>query len=359
MPEKKKYHRVTFTFNGKRYERKGKTLAEAHEKAAELKSALKRGDIGVSSNMPVKAWAMEWLEVYKRPVVGDKQYKMYVGYIENDIIPSIGNKPIKNVKAVELQKIVNARTGQSKSSVDKIIITIKSLFERAYRSELIPRNPAEFLERPAAKEGTHRSITPIEREAILEVAKTHRAGLWIKVLLYCGLRPGETRALQWRHIDFDKKLIRVELAMKADSRSIGAPKSEAGVRDVPIPDALLTDLIAVRDGPFLPVFARETTGLHHTKSSMRNMWNSFNRSLDIHMGAKLYRNKITVHAVTDDLTPYCLRHTYCTDLQDKGVPINIARYLMGHSDIKMTSRIYTHTTDKAIQSAADLINKQA
>jgi hypothetical protein len=45
------------------------------------------------------------------------------------------------------------------------------------------------------------------------------------------------------------------------------------------------------------------------------------------MGATLKRNKIIVHAVAADINPYCLRHTYCTDLQDKGVPINIAKYL--------------------------------
>ncbi|MFV0413102.1 MAG: hypothetical protein ACK5L3_07495 [Oscillospiraceae bacterium] len=65
MPKQKKkeegYYRVTFTFGGKRYERKGKTQAEAHEKAAELKAALKRGDIGVNSKMPVSRWANEWL----------------------------------------------------------------------------------------------------------------------------------------------------------------------------------------------------------------------------------------------------------------------------------------------------------
>lgn len=57
-----------------------------------------------------------------------------------------------------------------------------------------------------------------------------------------------------------------------------------------------------------------------------------------------------------DLIPYCLKHTYCTDLQDAGVPINVAKYLMGHSDISLTAKIYTHTTDLTIQDAAEKIN---
>ena len=76
------------------------------------------------------------------------------------------------------------------------------------------------------------------------------------------------------------------------------------------------------------------------------------------MGAKLYRNKITISAVADDLEPYCLRHTYCTDLQDAGVPINVAKYLMGHSDISTTANIYTHITEETIQEAAKKINQR-
>ena len=57
------------------------------------------------------------------------------------------------------------------------------------------------------------------------------------------------------------------------------------------------------------------------------------------------------HKIAEDLVLYCLRHTYCTDLQKKGVPLNIAKYLMGHSDISVTASIYTHTgTDEAIEA---------
>lgn len=359
LPAKQKYHRVTFTYNGKRYERKGKTLPEAHEKAAELKAALKRGDIGVSSNMPVKAWAMEWLEVYKRPTIGAGQYHNYLRHIENVVIPAIGNKAIKDVKDIDLQKIMNSRTGNSKSDLSKLRNSLKSMFRRAQATGLIMRNPAEFLEVPTSTDGTRRSITDEERKAILELAETHYAGLWIKTMLYCGARPAETRALDWRHIDFSKKVIHIEQATAAYTGEIKKPKTDAGIRNIPVPDILVGDLQRAYTSPFEPVFVQSTTGKRHTKSSMQCLWNNFKRELDICMGAKVYRNKIIVSAVAADLVPYCLRHTYCTDLQDAGVPINIAKYLMGHTNISMTATVYTHTTEKAIQDAADKINNHA
>lgn len=79
------------------------------------------------------------------------------------------------------------------------------------------------------------------------------------------------------------------------------------------------------------------------------------RHMDISMGAKLYRNQIKISVIAQDLCPYCLRHTYCTDLQAKGVTLKTASYLMGHTSISVTANIYTHITDEAIAEASKLI----
>lgn len=360
MAEKPKYYRSTFTFNGRRFERKSQnSQRDADRKADALKVRLERGEVGVSSNMTVKRWAYEWLEVYKEPVVGIGQYKNYRLYIDKVIVPAIGNKPLKAVTDIELQKIINSRAGNSRSDVSKLRYTIKAMFRRALASGLVVKNPAEYLELPQSVDGTHRSISPEERKAILALAENHRAGLWVKTILYCGLRPGETRALDWRHVDFKKKMLHVEQAAEAYTGNIKAPKTAAGIRYIPIPDTLLAALATQKRGPFEPVFTQPTTGQRHTKSSMRSMWLNFKRELDILMGAKVYRNKIILSIVATDLAPYCLRHTFATDLQDAGVPINIAKYLMGHTDISTTASVYTHTTEKAIQDAADKMNRHA
>jgi len=70
----------------------------------------------------------------------------------------------------------------------------------------------------------------------------------------------------------------------------------------------------------------------------------------------VYRNQIKLSVLAPDLEPYCLRHTFCTDLEVDGVPINVARYLMGHKDISVTSKIYTHTTGKVIEDARSKMN---
>ena len=97
----------------------------------------------------------------------------------------------------------------------------------------------------------------------------------------------------------------------------------------------------------------------HNENSLRRLWTGFKRDLDISMGAELYRNKIVKSVLADDLTPYCLRHTFCTDLQDAGVPLNVAKELMGHADIQTTANIYTHKNNNTLHKNMALLDGTA
>ena len=77
--------------------------------------------------------------------------------------------------------------------------------------------------------------------------------------------------------------------------------------------------------------------------------------MNIEMSAELYRNKI-IKPKVEDITAYCIRHTYCTNLQRAGIPLNVAKYLMGHEDITITASIYTHQTDDQTENAQKFIN---
>ena len=87
---------------------------------------------------------------------------------------------------------------------------------------------------------------------------------------------------------------------------------------------------------------------------MKQMWRSFKQALDLDMGAQMAtrRDRPGNVVVADDLTPYCLRHTYATDLQSAGVPLNVAKDLLCHQSIAMTSHIYTHLSDEAFTNAS-------
>lgn len=351
-----RYIRKTARYNGKKFEATGKNELEAMTKLAEKLAAAKRGEETIGENMTVDAWFREWLQTYKKPKgLTPKSLAMYTEKYNGYIKPRIGQIKMKNVKNIHLQKIMNEQAGRSASHTKKLRMVMQEMFRRARQARLIQYDPAELLELPVTTEGKRRSITEAERTAILEVADRHPAGLWVLTLLYTGMRPGETAALTWADVDFDRNEIHVHAAKESGSETVKGPKTAAGVRDIPIHSELKKRLSETKEKPFSPVFPNKN-GKHMDDATLRRRWKSFYRELDIHMGAKVYRNKITEHAVAQDLTPYCLRHTFCTDLQRAGVALNVAKELMGHSDISVTANIYTHKDNNVLHAGIALLD---
>ena len=345
----------TFTFEGKRY-----YVRAQDEDTAKLKAALRLRDLqegrrGITQNMPVSAWAKEWLEVYKKPNVNSKQYKDIKAVVDNFITPDIGTMQIKNVRPVHLQKIMSKTTDYSDSYISKIYDIIRQIFREAYYNNLVLRDPAEGLKKPSGKgKQQRRPITQLERKLTLKVAETYRGGTFVLLMLYCGLRPGEVAALTWANVDLTNKIIHVRQALKSDG-SIDLPKTSAGYRDVPIPDVLVERLKNEKRTSFL--VCPNSEGGRYTQSSIQRMFRVYRNKMNKAGGCKTFKGRVMPpYIVGDDLTLYCYRHTYGTDLQAAGVPINVAKELMGHENISVTAQIYTHKSEAAFNNAAALIN---
>ncbi|MGN0710792.1 MAG: site-specific integrase [Anaerovoracaceae bacterium] len=166
------------------------------------------------------------------------------------------------------------------------------------------------------------------RKCVLKVAEYHRAGTWIYLMLYAGLRPGEAAALTWNNVDLKNRILNVEQNVKRD-RTVGSPKTKNGYRKIPISENLYNHLVKIKHGPFDYV-CTNTKGGRLNSTSMQRMWDYFKNEMNIAMGCKTRKGRaLPPYWVADDLVPYCFRHTFCTDLQDAGVPINVAKDLMG------------------------------
>jgi site-specific recombinase XerD len=59
---------------------------------------------------------------------------------------------------------------------------------------------------------------------------------------------------------------------------------------------------------------------------------------------------------TQEMYVHTLRHSYATHLLEAGVNLKLIQKYLGHNTPTTTS-IYTHLTDKAIQTATDTINE--
>ena len=107
---------------------------------------------------------------------------------------------------------------------------------------VIYETPFEF-----SKRGSKRPEMPTMEEGQRMIAHTLQTWpdwlAFVLVLVFCGLRASEVRALSWTDVDFASDTITV--LRRADRWGrIGQPKSAAGTRTIPIPKAVRDALIA-------------------------------------------------------------------------------------------------------------------
>ena len=336
----KKYkYQKSFTFDGKRYKVRADTEQELYEKMALKKRDLEEGRVVISGNMPVKEWVKKSVNTYKADA--SEKYKEDIKWRLNKALTPILERPIKSIKPIELQSILSSQADMSASYLDKLTNEIKLVFRTAYKNHLISYDPSDDLIKPKGTKGTRRSITEHERKHLLLVCDKDPRFIFFLLMLYTGCRPSE--AAEVRQTDVIKKGDMWLLHIRGT-------KTHNSDRYVPIVPELLPKLLEKE--PFA-LLAPNLAGKKHDKSSYRRMVSNLKRQLNISMGCKVEQNALVPpFPLSSDFVPYFLRHTFCTDLQKKGVDIRAAQKLMGHADIQTTANIYTHQDDDTLMQAA-------
>lgn len=357
--KKKTYkYRHRETYRGFDVDVKADSTGDLAEKIRKRKAAIDRRT--VSGSTKLQAFGDQYLETYKRRTVSASWYADMEMILEKKIVAGIGNRSMDKIHVMDVQAMLNGCSDLSDSYIKKIYDLTKQLFHQAYKNGITAFDISTDLVRPHGVKGrSGRALTDQEIDALYAACAGTPDELFLRIILQCGLRPGEVSALTWRDVDLDAGTISVNKAVKKD-QSVGLPKSDAGIRTVPIPADLLQLMSDSSGSPFALVCPKQSGG-YHTKSSLRKLWDrtvaGMIRQQRPEDGADGPR--VVLKTETDPPRLYDLRHTYCTNLEKAGVPINIACRLMGHSDISVTSKIYTHASEAALEMARDLINGAA
>ena len=340
-------YRKDITHNGHRYSIRANTQRELYEKIAAKIAELEASDfVPATSNTTLREYALQLFETYKKPAVAEGTYKRYLNRLENCVLAPLGEYKLQELTRSHLQQAVNLQAGRSAYQISQTIQYIKFIFKQAEIDGIIARSPANGLVKPKGKSNERRSMTSKEEQAFLQIACSDPRYNVFLLSYYCGCRPDEARKV----LGGDITLINNQPMLH-----IRGTKSAAAVRTVPVPSALYDIIKGTKKTALVAV---NTVGATYDDKAYQRAWKHLKREMNILLGAKLYRNQLIGELpVGEDLVPYCLRHTYCTNLQKRGVDIRTAQYLMGHSSIIMTSNIYTHIGESQLKEAARLINK--
>lgn len=353
--EKRKEYRTqvwdgTYTATGKKHRVSicsKKSSADLERKVREFNELRDRGEQTVYSSMTFYEYAKNWLEINKAA----REYNtrsMYENCIETHL--SHLDIPISDIRHSHFQEAINLQIEHPRTC-EIIKVTFKQVIKAAVRDRILPQNSVrdicEDITLPKYKKPDRRPLTNLETESFYKLELDDRKMAYVSILFYCGLRKAEALALTKDDFDFKEKTLKVSkvvVFVKEQTVDKEYPKSDNGIRTVPMPDALIEKIEPFVSNSEGKLF-KNTNGTRLTKSGYQSLWNSILVAMNAAAGWPGKGEK-----PIKDLTAHIFRHNYCTLLCYK-VPListkKIAK-LLGDRE-RMVLEVYSHIVEEKEQ----------
>lgn len=250
---------------------------------------------------------------------------------------------IEEITPMMLQNLLNSlgKKKYSYSAIHKTKVVFGLIIDYAIRQGLPLTNFTSSVKIPKTAKKPIR-ITPTDEviKAIKNSIDTSPFGLWGFTLLCTGLRPGELAALQVKDVDFENNTISIYRSVEYIGNKPhlkSAPKSESGIRTIPLLSELWNELyehcLDLDDDDF--IFGGKEPML---KSTMFNEWDKYQKE------------------ISTTLTQRQLRRAYAKLLYRAGVDVKTAQGLLGHANFQITMDIYTEFDKELTDTSADKVD---
>ena len=355
----------TYDADGKKHRKKltsRKSSADLEKKVAAFRAEVEERGAAVSriSSTPFLVYARDWLTVSKASKELNTQ-RMYRSIIEKyfDLIADV---PISEIRHSHFQAVINEQLNHPRTC-QQIALTFRQVIRYAARNHHIaPGDVQDILddvELPSYKKPQKRGLNAVEKQAIETAELDPRKRAFLSILYFCGLRRGEAMALTVEDFDWSVPAVSVSKVIVFDGNDPVLkpyPKSERGVRSVPIPEPavpLIRPFVDSQDGF---VFHGSGRGMM-TETAFRRMWDSIVLELNKAAGYNPNAKKDRKEKPIRDLTPHVFRHNYCTELcyQVPLVSTKMIARLLG-DDERMVLEVYSHICEEKEDVSAALKN---
>lgn len=261
---------------GKRERRQFTSRREADDFRVEIEGQLRAGTFRPdAAKVTVREAADLFLahceeRMKRRERMTRRNFQVYQGYVRNYICPDAGWHAKKHAqphhrfdffdKGIGTRKLgqltVGAvtkfrddlrRAGLSVPTTRKIIAMLQVMLNYAISLDLIAINAAKDVEVIGRRDEGGKQIVPPAKDVMRQLIELADPDFQVKLVFAAatGVRAGEFHALRWRHIDFEKREVRIETRVDPYGDE-DVPKTRAGLRTVPLGEEVLAALAAWR-----------------------------------------------------------------------------------------------------------------
>ena len=326
------------------------TISAAKLWRSDAQVALRRGMLRAPTPQTVAEAANQLITGAHNGTILDRSGKPYKpstarGYeqmLRAYILPELGPRKLSSVTRRDVQGFVDdlRAQGLSPSTINNIVDPLRVIFRRAIRRDEIAIDPTNDLDMPAIRGRRDRIEPPAQAHELLAALPADEKAFWATAL-FCGLRRGELRGLQWLHVDFGKGVIRVERSWDPVKGPVEV-KTGAGHRAVPMAFVVRRELQAHqqrtgRSGDDL-VFGRTATEAFFAST------------------IRARANRAWQQAGLQPITPHEARHCAISYFIAAGLDWKQISTWAGHGDVRQTWNRYGHLVPGGEEAAAERLD---
>lgn len=292
---------------------------------------------------------------YRKNILSESGYDRRLSSVAIIRDSNIGDITIAEVSAQMLRDFLDSITHYSNSVIKSLHYILRETYILAYDRKLIDEN---LMERPELKrpmsdkdDKVVRGMTEDAQKRFVQALEEHkvpygRNGYKNQLLLelYTGMRMGEINALRPEDIDFGHGLIHIKgtIARGLHSRDYYKkhPKSDAGVRDVPI------------SAKAEVVLRQALSEMQYNKLGL--VFYDYNKDdvVATHQVAAFYR-RICIKTGIPNYGQHALRHTFATRCIEADVPPMVLKKWLGHTNIHITLDTYADVFERMHNTAIE------
>ena len=262
---------------------------------------------------------------------------------------------MQKITPAEIQKfIIHLRTekGFSPRNVHHHYRTLNMIFAYAVRQDVLLKNPMDKVDPPKL---VRKEIDALSQEQAADFFKEiHECPLDFRCLLTLlvttGLRRGECMGLQWRDIDEQSLLLRVQRNVIYTTKTgivVNTPKTAKSRRPIPIMESTLRLLLMLKHQR-----RRECPGVDIEDSFIFHGEKGIYEPKDPNAVTRRVKRFMAAHGLPD-LSPHDLRHSCATLLLGSGADIKSVQEILGHTNANTTLNFYVRSDIQQMKAATD------
>jgi integrase len=327
---------------GKRHIKTFKTKKKADAWLVNARGEVQRGvHTPESTSITVAEAAELWIETSELERLERSTLRQYRNHVNLHIKPSrIGTEKLARLSTPAIEAFRDDLLKKSsRPMARKVLTSLKSILGEAQRRGLSAHNPATPVKVDAKKREKAKLVVgrDIPSKEEIQTILSKAAGRWHPFFIaavFTGMRASELRGLTWNDVDFERKLVHVRQRANLWCE-IGAPKSAAGAREIPMAPIVLNALrewrMACPKGQLNLVFPNGSGKVENHANIANRGFYAIQREAGI-IGAR-NNPKYGLHA---------LRHFFASWAIERGFSPKRLQALLGHSSIQMTFDVYGH-----------------